>query len=184
MVDHCELRIDTFSTKDSVRERDSEKFNIRTLSEYYWSFRTDTLFLCNITWRTAPKDSIRKFIAWYFDMDSNSKAAKSSSLQENERNSMLDPLLSERLDSVSQTSGKRSRSRISSSSRHSSSSSVARRKVLAEAVAAKQEVEFDRLLAEKEREKMEMEAEEERKRQSHLAKCTTKPFLLRTRKPQ
>lgn len=82
---------------------------------------------------------------------------------------MLEPLLSERLDSVSQTSGKRSRSRISSSSRHSSSSS-ARRKALAEAAAAKQEAEFDRLLAEKERERMEMEAEEERKRQSHLAK--------------
>ena len=103
-------------------------------------------------------------------MDSNSKAAKSLSSQENERNSMLDPLLSERLDSVSQTSGKRSCLRISSSSRHLSSSSIAWRKALAEAAAAKQEAEFDRLLAKKERERMEMEAEEERKRQSHLAK--------------
>ena len=82
---------------------------------------------------------------------------------------MLEPLLNKKLDSVSQISGKRSRSRITSSSRHSSSSS-ARRKALAEAAAAKQEAEFDRLLADKERERMEMEAEEERKRQSHLAK--------------
>ena len=115
-----------------------------------------------------------------FDMDNNSNAAKSSSSHENGRNSMLEPLLSERLDSVSQTSGKRSRSRISSS-RHSSSSS-ARRKALAEAAAAKQEAEFDRLLAEKERERMEMAAEEERRRQSHLAKFVHDKAVLAANK--
>ena len=94
---------------------------------------------------------------------------------------MLEPLLSEKLDSASQISGKRSRSRITSSSRHSSSSS-ARRKALAEAAAAKQEAEFDRLLADKERERMEMEAEEERKRQSHLAKFVHDKAVLAANK--
>ena len=93
---------------------------------------------------------------------------------------MLEPLLSERLDSVSQTSGKRSRSCISTS-RHSSLSS-ARRKALAEAAAAKQEAEFDRLLAEKERERMEMEAEEERRRQAHLAKFVHDKAVLAVNK--
>ena len=74
-----------------------------------------------------------------FNVDSNSNAAKSSS-HENGRNSMLEPLLSKRLDSVLQTSGKHSNWCISSS--HHSSLSV-RRKALAEAVAAKQDAEFD-----------------------------------------
>ena len=102
-------------------------------------------------------------------MDRNSNAAKSSSSHENGRNSMMEPFLSERLDSVSQISGKHFRSHITSLSCHSSSSS-AQRKALAVAAVAKQEAEFDRLLANKERERMEMEAEEERKRQSHLAR--------------
>ena len=86
----------------------------------------------------------------------------------------MEPLLGERLDSVSQVSEKRSHSRATSSrsSRISSSSNVARRKALAEAeaTAARQEAEFDRLLVEKERERLEMEAEEERKRQNARAK--------------
>ena len=94
---------------------------------------------------------------------------------------MLEPLLSDKLDSVSQISGKRSRSRITSSTRHSSSSS-ARRRALAEAAAAKQEAEIDRLLADKERERMEMEAEEERKRQSHLAKFVHEKAVLSANK--
>ena len=94
---------------------------------------------------------------------------------------MLEPLLSDKLDSVSQISGKRSRSRITSSTRHSSSSST-RRKALAEAAAAKQEEEFDQLLADKERERMEMEAEGERKRQSYLAKFVHEEAVLSANK--
>ena len=105
-----------------------------------------------------------------------------SSQHEDELKYMKEPLLGDRLDSVSQTSGRRSRSRVTSSSRFSSSSSVARRKALAEAAAAKQEAEFDRLLAEKERERMEMEAEEERKRQSHLAKFVHDKAVLAANK--
>jgi len=112
-------------------------------------------------------------------MDNNSNGAKSSS-HENGRNSILEPLLSEKLNSVSQTSGKHSRSRIISS-RHSSSSS-AQRKARAEAAAAKQEAEFNRLLAEKEREKMEMEAGEGRKCQPHLAKFLHKKAVLTANK--
>ena len=68
----------------------------------------------------APLDSLRllelryKLGSWGSFagiMDSNSNVAKSSS-HENGRNSMLEPLLSKRLDSVLQTSGKRSNSRI------------------------------------------------------------------------
>ena len=58
----------------------------------------------------------------------------------------------------------------------------ARRKALAKAAAAKQEAEFDRLLAEKERERMEMEAEEERRRQSHLAKFAHDKAVLTANK--
>ena len=61
-------------------------------------------------------------------------------------------------------------------------SSAARRKALAEAAAAKQEAELDRLLAEKERERMEMEAEEERKRRSHLAKFVHDKAVLAANK--
>ena len=43
---------------------------------------------------------------------------------------------------------------------------MAQRNPLTEAAAARQEAEYDRLLAEKERERIEMEAKEDRKRQS------------------
>ena len=105
-----------------------------------------------------------------------------SSQHEDELKYLKEPLLSGRLDSVSQTSGRRSRSRATSSSRFSSSSSVARRKALAEAAAAKQEAEFDRLLAEKERERLEIEAEEERKRQSQRAKFECDKAVLTANK--
>ena len=60
-----------------------------------------------------------------------------SSQHEDELKYPKEPLLSGRLDSVSQTSGRRSRSHATSSSRFLSSSSVAWRKALAEAAAAK-----------------------------------------------
>ena len=79
-------------------------------------------------------------------------------------------LLSEKMDSASQSSRKHSRARSTLSSRASTSSSAARRKALAEAAATRQEAEYNRLLAEKEKERIEMEAEEERKRRSQRAR--------------
>ena len=105
-----------------------------------------------------------------------------SSQHEDELKYMKEPLLGDRLDSVSQTSGRRSRSRVTSSSRFSSSSSVAQRKALAEAAAAKQEAEFDQLLAEKERERLEIEAEEERKHQTQRAKFECNKAVLTANK--
>ena len=95
----------------------------------------------------------------------------------------MEPLLSEKMDSASQSSRKHSRStRSTLSSRASTSSSAARRKALAEAAAARQEAEYDRLLAEKERERIEMEAEEERKRQSQRARFECDKAVLTANK--
>ena len=94
----------------------------------------------------------------------------------------LEPLLSEKMDSASQSSRKHSRTRSTLSSRASTSSSAARRKALAEAAAARQEAEYDRLLAEKERERIEMEAEEERKRQSQRARFECDKAVLTANK--
>ena len=58
----------------------------------------------------------------------------------------------------------------------------ASRGALAEAAAARQEAEFDRLLAEKERERVEMEAEEERKRQNARAKFECDKAVLAANK--
>ena len=57
-----------------------------------------------------------------------------------------------------------------------------RRKALAEAVAAKQDAEFDWLMADKEWERMEMEAEEGRKCQSNLAKFVHHKAILAANK--
>lgn len=94
----------------------------------------------------------------------------------------MEPLLSEKMDSASQSSRKHSRTRSTLSSRASTSSSAARRKALAEAAAARQEAEYDRLLAEKERERIEMEAEEERKRQSQRARFECHKAVLTANK--
>lgn len=53
---------------------------------------------------------------------------------------------------------------------------------MAEAAAARQEAEYDRLLAEKERERTEMEAEEERKRQSQRARFECDKAVLTANK--
>ena len=94
----------------------------------------------------------------------------------------MEPLLSEKMDSASQSSRKHSRTRSTLSSRASTSSSAARRKALAEAAAARQEAEYDRLLAEKERERIEVEAEEERKRQSQRARFECDKAVLTANK--
>ena len=53
---------------------------------------------------------------------------------------------------------------------------------MAEAAAARQQVEFDQLLAEKERERKEMEVEEERRRQRQRAKFECDMALLTANK--
>ena len=124
--------------------------------------------LRNTTWGTAPQNLVRNLLRNIGEMAKHFKPPPHG----NEPSNLMEPLLGERLDSISQVSEKRSHSRATSSrsSRISSSSSVARSQALAEAAAARQEAEFDRLLAEKERERLEMEAEEERKRQNARAK--------------
>ena len=129
----------------------------------------------NSTWHTAPKISICVFSPIYVNMEQRSGSLKVGNSSENP----MEPFLNEKMDSVSQSSRKHSGTRLTLSSRASTSSSAARRKALAEVAAARQKAEYDRLLAEKERERIEMEAEEERKRRSQRARFECDKAVLR-----
>ena len=136
--------------------------------------------LRNTAWRTAPQNLDRHLLRNIGEMEKHFEPPPHG----NKPSNLMEPLLGQRLDSVSQISERRSRSRVTSlrSSRISSSSSVPRRKALAEVAAAKQEAEFDCLLAEKEHERLEMEEEEERKRQSTRAKFECDMAMLTANK--
>ncbi|XP_067025625.1 uncharacterized protein [Acropora muricata] len=110
--------------------------------------------------------------------------AKNVKSRDNYSSELKELLLNAGSDSIPHVSEKYSRSRKSSSRRSSSSisSSVTPGKALAETEAAKQEAEFDKLLAEKEFEIVEMEAEEERKHQFQRAKFKCDKAVLTTRK--